>query len=161
VADSKRLQILKALTSLLEDISTGAGYSHDLYGRVFRGRELLDEAQPLPCVSILESLNPDRDMITVGGESGRKQIDRWYLLFHGWAEDDVNNPSDPAHHLMADVKRCLAQVMDQESDHFLLGGLIENASMEPGVVRPPSEVSSTATFYLRVVLKVVETLGNP
>lgn len=161
MADSKRLRILKAITAVLQGVNPVNGYGVDLSGSVYRGRTVFGEDTTLPCVSILEALNPDREMVTVGGNVDRKQKDRWHLLVQGWVDDDINNPSDPAHNLMAEVRKRLSCIFDDSSNNFLLGGLIEDAQLEPGVIRPPDETSAKAYFYMRFVVTVVEKLSDP
>lgn len=161
MADSKRLRILKAITSVLQGVTPVNGFQHDLSGAVYRGRLIFAEDTLLPAVSLLETLNPDRDMATVGGNVKRRQKDKWHLLVQGWCLDDIHNPTDPAHNLMADVKKRLSRILDDSTADYLLGGLIEEAELEPGVVRPPDETSSRAFFYLRLVVHVVEKLDDP
>ena len=103
--DSKRLTILRRLTALLETVTVSNGYQHDLDGRVFRGRSTISAEESLPLISIIESFNPDRDPNEAGGSHNRQQLDRWLILVQGWAEDDEDNPTDPAHNLLADVKK--------------------------------------------------------
>jgi hypothetical protein len=165
VADSKRLQILKALTAHLEGIQHINGYQNDLDGRVYRGRAVFGAETPLPCVTIVEALNPDRNPLEAG--DGLAQKDFWILLIQGWAESGSDeHPTDEAHNLMADVKKALGKIMDSGSPHnpnpsYMLGGIIEGFRTEPGTVRPPDENSARSYFYLRAVVEVVETLEDP
>ena len=162
MADTKRLAILKALTSLLqEDVSTANGYDYDLAGRVWRGRVNFSPAELAtgPQVSIIEALNPDRDMKEAGWEA--RQKDGWVLLIQGIAPDDRDNPTDPAHQLMGAVKKALAGIALRTSPRYMLGALVADFAMEPGTVRPPDEASAMAYFYLRVRLTVVEHLPDP
>jgi hypothetical protein len=64
------------------------------------------------------------------------------------------------------VKRRLSRIIypgtpQARNPEHLLGGVIEGFVCEPGVVRPADETSSTAFFYLRVVVKLVEYLDDP
>ena len=163
MADSKRLQILKALTTHLETVTVANGYQHDLAGKVLRGvLRVSDEDYAVPVVSILESFNPDRGPNEVGGDYRREQRDDWILLIQGWVADDPVNPTDPAHNLMADVKKCLARISDEEDPAYMLGDyLIAGIGIEPGVVRPPDETSAKAYFWMRIILKVTEKLADP
>jgi hypothetical protein len=152
MADTKRLQILKALTTLLE---TTPGVA-----LVSRGRTTFGERDPLPRVTIVEALNPDREMQPAGDRPQQK--DGWVLLLLGHAPDDRDNPTDPAHNLMGEVKKVLARIADRTSGgDFMLGGRIVGVDIEPGTVRPPDELSMLAYFYLRVRLTVVERLFDP
>lgn len=165
MADSKRLQILKALTAHLETIRVANGYQHNLNGRVYRGRAVFGSETPLPCVTLMESLNPDRNPLDAG--DGLVQRDLWVLLVQGWTDSgDEDHPIDEAHNLMADVKKCLGQIMNDGPPHkpnlsYMLGGIIDGFRMEPGTVRPPDENSARAYFYLRVVIDVAEKLEDP
>ena len=160
MADSKRLTILKALTTLLESITIANGYQHTLTGRVLRGHAVIGD-RPLPLVSIIESFNPDREPDEAGGHQSRVQKDKWILLVQGWVDDDFDNPTDPAHLLLADVKKCLSRLINDDDAEYCLGGLIVNARIEPGVVRPPDENSAKAFFWLRLQLEVTERLDDP
>lgn len=166
MADSKRLHVLKQLTVFLEGITPANDYDHDLSGRVSRGLAFISMETPLPWLNIVESLNPDRNPLEAG--PGLEQRDDWVLLIQGWVEtqDEDIYPTDKAHALMADVKRRLSRILDPgqpyaRNNEHLLGGAIEGFLCEPGVVRPPDETSSTAYFYLRVVVKLVEHLDDP
>lgn len=165
MADSKRLQVLKALTAHLETITLENGYQHALAGRVYRGRAVFGAETPLPCVSILEALNPDRNPREAG--AGIQTLDSWILLIQGWTEDGAEaSPTDPAHNLMADVKKALGQLMRDGSPtnpnpSYMLGGMIEGLRVEPGTVRPPDENSARSYFYLRAVVEIAESLEDP
>lgn len=171
--DSKRLACLKALTAhLSSEITLGNGYKHTLTNAVFRGRMFIDDDDPLPCVSILENINPDRFPIQAGGHDAGGplvQSDNWILLLQGWADDDKANPTDPAYELMADVKKALAKINDPGDPtrntpahaNYLLGGLVMKIGMEPGTVRPPDQNSAKAYFWIRIVLKFIESVSDP
>ena len=71
MADSKRLTTLKRLcTFLATEVTPANGYKHDLSpeGAVARGRLFFDSADPLPGISILENVDPDRFPRQAGGE---------------------------------------------------------------------------------------------
>lgn len=165
MADSKRLQILKALTAHLETIRPVNGYQHDLLGRVYRGRGAFGSETALPCLSILEALNPDRAPREAG--AGLRIKDDWILLIQGWTDTgDENHPTDEAHNLMADVKKALGVLMNEPSPtlpnpSYMLGGIIEGLRVEPGTVRPPDETSARSYFFLRAVVEVAESLEDP
>ncbi len=173
MADSKRLTALKALTAhLISEISIVNGYKHDLEPEsVFRGRMHSDDSDLLPALAILENVDPDRYPRRAGGEAQAPlQLEDWILLLQGWVEDDKVNPTDPAYEFMADVKKALALILQDEHPvhgtgkhpNYLLGGLIAGMTIEPGTVRPPIEqVSARAFFWLRIVLKFVEDPKDP
>ena len=62
MADPMRLVILKALCAHIEaQVRISNGFQHDLQGRVFRGRSVFGQDDPLPMVSVLEAPRPDQD----------------------------------------------------------------------------------------------------
>ena len=172
MADSKRLATLKALTTYLStEVAVANGYLHNLTGNVYRGRALFGDTTPLPCVSILDNLNPDRFPVRAGADSGEAGVSgqRWILLLQGWVDDDKVNPTDPAEQLLADVKKALAKLdhlphplsNEAPSPNYQLGGLIAGLEYEPGTVRPPDQNSAKAYFWMRVILKFTENVRDP
>lgn len=164
-----RLTILKRITDMLStDITVANGYNNTLTGAVYRGRQVFnDETDPLPCVSILEAPILEPAIEYTGDSYGMSGT--WRLFIQGWARDDIENPTDPAHILMYDVKRCLRQMVDRNNtSRYLLGKradgrqpLIRKADVGFGLVRPPTpNVSSRAFFYLPIDLGVVETADD-
>ena len=162
MADPKRLVILKALCAHIEaQVRVSNGFQHDLQGRVFRGRSVFGQDDPLPMVSVLEAPRPDQDLVTA---KNGMQLDDWPLYFQGWAQDDPSNPTDPAYRLAADVKQALAMLIDRRPEsapYYLLGDLILDLTISPGTVRPPDQLSSWAYFYLPVTVKLKESLTDP
>jgi len=165
-SDPLRLEIQKRLSTLLGSIAIADGYAHDIAGRVYRGRSVFGDETPLPALSILEAPIPldqlpsarDNDNL-VGG---------WELVLQGWVRDDKANPTDPAHPLLADVKRCLTiekRKVDYNGgpENGILGlGLYVTAMyIGPGVVRPPDEISAKAYFWLTITLDIAENMAEP
>lgn len=177
MADTKRLLMLKALTTHLRtEVTLANGYNFDLSGsapvRVYRGRMYYTEKMPLPCVSILDALNPDRFPRQAGDRdkwASATQHEGYVLLLQGWVEDDEENPTDPAHVLMGDVKKALAKINkgphplrpDDQHAAYQLGGLVTRIDIEPGTVRPPDELSAKAFFWLRASVGFAEDLDDP
>jgi hypothetical protein len=162
VADPKRLLTLKTITEwLANEVSIANGYEHDLGGnqprRVYRGRSVFSDSQPLPCIALLEGLNPDTDARPPNAAQDI-QINKWHLLVQGWVIDDEENPTDPAYRLAADVQKALAKLMPTLTQP---GGPVINAYLEAPVVRPPDDVSSRAYFWLRFVLTVKDNSRDP
>lgn len=167
MADSIRLQILKALTDHLKGITPANGYPYDLSNAVFRGRLIFGEDSPLPMLSILEA--PRSNAGVEGGEYLSARSETWNLLLQGWVNDDPENPTDPAYGLMDAVETRLSLIVKTKDDGsgrahdkavFLLGGLIGSLQFGPGVVRPPAEgVSSKAFFYLPVRVNLARIAG--
>lgn len=164
-----RLAILQALTAHLERITPGAGYQHDLSGKVFRGMNLIGaDRRDLPALSILEAPRPD--IAIFAGDWSEMRYDQWTLLIQGMAQDDKRNPSDPAYYLCADVEQQLSRITATRPatgnpaypQEHLLGGLITGLELAPPVVRPPEDkVSTTAFFFLPVRVGVAVDTGRP
>ncbi len=159
--DPFRLRVMKALTAALEEINPAADYQFDLTGKVFRGRDIFGDSDPLPMVSILEAIE-EQAQITAP-QAGPTSTGPWELLIQGFVEDDFQNPTDPAHRLMAEVKKRLVQERIRDRQYNILGmnGQVTDLKISHGVVRPPDEVSGKAYFWLRLTLVVVENLQDP
>jgi len=166
-ADPLRLRVLTRLTEELQAITPANGYRHDLSRAVYRGRDVFDRNDPVPMVSILESiLEKDQLQAPLGGSS---KAGPWELLIQGWAEDDKENPTDPGYHLLAEVQKRLVEMtrMPFEDpnrrgcDILQMGGIITALRFSRGVVRPPDEASYKAYFWLKVELDLVENLLEP
>lgn len=157
-----RLAILKSLTKLLaaEYGTDENGQPFDLRNKVFRGRNEFGTEYELPMLSILEHPRPGYS--TNAGENEARLEPSWDLLLQGWAKDDLENPTDPAHWLMAAVVERLGLVTERRSDGsnrpkdaeaYMLGfkNTVVSFDCGPGVVRPADKtVSSKAFFYLPV-----------
>lgn len=167
-----RLEVQKRLTALLEGIDTSdgyviaAGYSGNLVGAVFRGRAMFGDSDPLPMLSVLEVPIP-LDQIPAPRDSGYSS-GRWELMVQGFVQDDRENPTDPAHILLADVKRALAlesrkaNYPGPDTQGILgLGRQVTAIFIGPGVVRPPDELSAKAYFWLTITLDLAEDLTDP
>jgi hypothetical protein len=162
-----RLRILKKLSSIIETASFSYAYEENpavdvsLVGKVFRGRVIFGDSDPLPMVSILEVPLP-LDQVPSPSESPAS-TGRWELLLQGFVEDDHLNPTDPAHWLMAQVKAALATERRKMRDFqlFDMGKHVLNIFVGPGVVRPPDEMSAKAYFWLTVTLELAEDLSDP
>lgn len=171
-----RLRMLRNLTTWLEgtDAATfgvldAAGSTlTDFTDRVKRGRIMFGDKDPLPMLSILEVPIP-LDQIVPPPDSSYSS-GAWELLIQGFAVDDSDHPTDPAHVLMAAVKKRLAQAKIQTKAYresgigdFKVFGMkqITGMAIGAGVVRPPDEVSSKAYFWLNLTLDVAEDLADP
>lgn len=167
-----RLEIMKRLSDILREITPGNGYVLDFSGaedgdtnKVFRGRAIFGEGDPLPMLSILESPIP-LDQLPAPPDSGYNS-GGWELMIQGFVEDDKQNPTDPAHVALADVKKRLAieskKVSSMIPENGPLGLLdyVTKIGIGTGVVRPPDEVSAKAYFWLLIVLDIVEDVTEP
>lgn len=165
--DPLRLRVLKKLGEELQKITPANGYNVDLTRKVFRGRDVFDRNDPVPMVSILESILEKDQLQALPG--GSTKAGPWELLIQGWAEDDKDNPTDPAYHLLAQVQRRLVEITRMPyadanrrgCDILQMGGIITALRFSRGVVRPADDVSSKAYFWLKVELDLVENLLDP
>ena len=160
-----RLRILKAMTVALKEISPANGFATNVQGNVFRGRVIFGENDPIPLLSILEVPIPlDQTPAPTDSEFSSGG---WEIMVQGFVTDDPENPTDPAHLFMADVKKRLAQerrkalAMKSEEGIFGLGNFVTGMRIGAGVVRPPDEISAVAYFWLTVTLDIVEDLSDP
>lgn len=174
--DSKRLAVLKALSTHLADRLKGnAPYTVDIHKRVYRGAGYLDDEMSHPVLSIVEDPDADRYPAQAGKSAdtgGAVQKDDWQLLVIGRIVkgQSFETELDPGYEFMAQVKMCLSEIKQKFdpasgaliNPQALLGGLISDIMLEPGTVRPPAEQQSRyAYFWLRVTLNMVENLNDP
>lgn len=168
MADPFRLRVLMALTTALQEIRPANGYVNDLQTKVFRGRLIYGENDPLPMVSILEPPVPIDPIANAGGTIAGD----WDLLIQGFVKDDHKNPTDPAYVLLADVMKRLGIEQDRRdggrSLNILgfgggkgLGNEITKMTIGHGIVRPADDISARAYFWLTLTLNTAEDLKNP
>ncbi len=165
-----RLRISKKLTSILEGVLFSYPYATEqggpvvdlaMGGRVFRGRVIFGDSDPLPMLSILEAPIP-LDQVPSPPDS-TASTGRWELLVQGFVDDDPLNPTDPAQWLMAQTKVALATERRKARDFnlFDMGKHVTNMWIGAGICRPPDEISAKAYFWLNVTLELVEDLADP
>lgn len=162
MADSKRLVILKALTAQLETIMVTNGYQHDLAGKVYRGRSDFGSETQRPFVGIFE-VRPD-DNMNRADESVQKDL--WTLGIQGVVNSDTTHPTDPAHNLLADIRKALGQVLKPDTPVsrnplHMFEGLVADMTVDGGVTFNPEELQDAAVCVLKVSINLVETLENP
>ena len=172
--DPFRLRVLKALTDVIKTVTPANGYAHDLSdftdeagrtsARVFRGRDVFGFNDPLPMISILEAPRPmDQAFGTQGSAASTGD---WEILVQGFVPDDPENPTDPAHPLIADVMVAIAKAR-KESRRDLLGlgdtaPCVTDLRLGAPVVRPADDEMSTVAFaFLGVTMTLAEDLENP
>lgn len=156
---SFRLRVMKALTVQFEKINPTNGYEHDMRGKVFRGRiRYGDEDDPIPMISILEAPIPQE--VNNGSDASTGD---WELLIQGFVEDDKENPTDPAHDLMAEAKKILTETKVEYRGTNILGmqNRVFEMNIGQGAVRPPDDASDKAFFWLTLRLKLAEKLDDP
>ena len=164
-----RIRILKKLQTVLEGVDCARfaitdesnAPLADMTGRVARGRLIFGEKDPVPMISILEVPIP-LDQIVPPPDSTYSN-GTWELLIQGFAKDDPEHPTDPAHVLMAATKQRLAEEKRKNRDFklFGMGDKVTGLRIGAGVVRPPDEVSAKAYFWLNLSIDVVEDLFDP
>lgn len=166
--DPLRLRILKALTTSLLQITPANGYRLDLgpnnkfkRGKVFRGRLRYGPNDPLPMLSIIEAPIPLDPALTRG--ENVKSTGAWELLIQGFVDDDFENPTDPGHDFMAQVKHRLVYEKQRDRGHGILGGNLGISEMliGQGAVRPPEDTTEKAFFWLTLTIRFAENLDKP
>lgn len=159
-----RLRVLENLNACLEGITPANGYTFDLQGKVFRGRDVFGENDPLPMIAILEAIEQEPAENDDSPDMSREFKGQWRLQIQGFMEDTFDDhPTDPAHRLMAEVKKRLVEerIRDRGNNILGMGGRVYGLRFSPGVVRPADEISGKAYFWLRVTLFMVENLLDP
>ncbi|PBB41803.1 hypothetical protein CK222_21865 [Mesorhizobium sp. WSM3866] len=175
MADPFRLRVAKAIcNNVLKSITPTNGYQHDFSdftdeagrsaARVFRGRTVFGEGDPLPMLSVLEdprSREPGASNITSGNA-----VNEFRLLIQGFVQDDKDNPLDPAYYASADVITALVKAKKVRDYNFLdLGNVapcVIGLSIGEPVHRPPDDdVSAVAYFLVPVTLTLAENLETP
>lgn len=156
----KRLHILRALTDKLKEITPANGYTSDLSDAVFRGRNYFGQGDPLPMVAILQSPRTLEQLPPPG--QGTQYHGPTELLIQGFTPEDRMNPTDPAEYLMAEVKSCLAEVIDAiNASPTMQWQGITRLTLGPGVCRPADdEVSSVTYFWLSVTIEFTENVRD-
>lgn len=160
--DTKQLKILKALTALLETITTANGYDFDLEGHVFRGRRLIGAEESSPFVSIVESPRPDPQPIE-GGYGKPKRVEEWELMVQGWLKTSLTAPTDDLYLLKGAMEHRLQRINDETATgDYRLGGLVADVRIGPGVVvaATPQQAGIEA-LYLPLLVKYVANVANP
>ena len=168
MAEPVRLRIQRGICRVIAEISPDGGYHYNLRPteeipcRVFRGRVVFGDDDPLPMVSLLQApIQPDQ-VPSKGANPSR--TGPWELLLQGFVDDDFDNPTDPAEYLLADVQSRLAKeklkLYDDESTMFGVKG-VHDIHIGVGVVRPPDEISAKAYFWLPITLDVASDLSKP
>ena len=163
-----RLKFLQGLTTVLQGITPANGFSHDLSNATFRGRLTFGDSDPIPMVSVIEPPLMPPNAPTPLGASDRKES--WDLIVQGFADDDVDNPTDPAHFLLAEVKMALAAEVQKlqgvpTAANAVIFGIsrrkLISFETEIGFVRPSDDISAKAYFWLPLHIVVMESWLNP
>ncbi|MFC3724403.1 hypothetical protein [Neoaquamicrobium sediminum] len=145
------------MSGVLEEVAYDGG---TMAGKSFRGRMLYSDDDPLPMLSVLEPPIPLDVLFSKGDNPNSTGM--WELLVQGFVKDDPENPTDPAHHLMATTKARLVQEKrrDRGMNIFGMGGRVVEMFIGQGSVRPADDVSHRAFFWLTLTLRLVENLED-
>ena len=156
MADSKRLQILKALTTHLEGVE-----GFDITNKVWRGRQRPADESQTPFLLMFEMPpeyedRADRQMRSMP----------WYVGLQGYITPDRYHPTDPAHQFMAAVKQKLGELVDEggagmPGPNYMLGGLVEDIEVDGGMCFEADETTNCCFFALKLTLTIAENLGDP
>lgn len=161
MADSKRLQILKALTAQLQTITVANGFTTDIGNRVYRGRPDFGSETDKPFIGIFE-IRPEGSPLYADTDVEK---DNWSLGIQGVVEAGSEHPTDPAHNLLADIKRALSIVVRRHTPidpnpYENFGGLITGLEIDGGVTYVTAEDQSAAVCVCKVDIGLVEELGD-
>lgn len=163
MADSKRLSILKLLTTLLEGITPANGFTLDLTDQVYRGKfNFGTEVARTNLVSIVEApeqIEPDH--VT---DARERKIDLKVQLWGVTSgQGSSKHPADDAYVLLAEVLKRLSEVNNPNSaEYFMAGLLAEPMKLDAGVVRAPEEgLCRTPFFVANINLSYVENMMSP
>jgi hypothetical protein len=156
MADSKRLQILKALTTHLEGVT---GY--DLTGKVWRGRNRPADESYTPYLILFEM--PPEEEYRADLSVSRMP---WMIGIQGYIDAGHPHITDPAHNFMAAVKERLGPLVDnggagRPPPEFMLNGLVEDIEVDGGMVFAPDETTNACFFAMKLTLTITENLENP
>lgn len=169
MADPIRLQILKNLTTILEEpIDPPAEF--DLMTRVIRGRVTTGEEEQLPYVTIVEAPRPG-----FNAYAGSDQVTAttWPLLLQGYCKDDLKHPTDALYRFAAEVKLRLQAVVAERSngapaypEFYMLGRDDEGKTLcakfqfGPETVRPQDQSQGAKQcFYLPILITFAREVG--
>jgi len=138
--------------------------------RVYRGRTIFGEDDPVPAISILEApVDPRASTEVASTGTNREQvISEWTLFVQGWVPDDEENPTDPAYRLAAAIEHRLGLLFAKsrfgnplDPKTYLLGGRVAEIKIGASTVRPVDDLSVHAYCYLPVVLTLAGDVSQP
>lgn len=171
-----RVRLVEGLKAALEAITPANDYAHDLTDKVFCGRTLFGDSDPLPMVAILEAPQAPETFVSNDlAEPSSRGLGTIVFLIQGFmADDDEDNPSLAAYALLADVRRCLAAQRVRTTQHsrataplgmgreYSAANNVIDLDVGFGTVRPPDDyVSDKTNLWLTVTLRVAEDANNP
>lgn len=175
-----RLAVLRELCEQLKDVNPDRGFIHDLRDfdadgrterRVFRGRTRFGAGDPLPMISVLEDTRQDPTNAPPTTTSTVGMVE-WQIALMGFVEDDMDDPTDSAHFLSAEIMQRLGEIRAQGPDHStatrgnILGfgdecPCVNQVAIGQPVVRPAEDgVSVVAFFFIPITLTLIENLTD-
>lgn len=159
---STRLRVVDAVVAMLQQITPDNGHTTNVGTNVFLGREGYDSDDALPMISIIE----DPGMMDQEKEQKNSMTHdiELKLIIQGFAYEDSENPSRAVYHLLADIKRVIAQEHmlrggrgELEKNLLGLGGLVRSMFPSQGLVLPyGSDIGGTQAAYVILTLKYLE-----
>lgn len=156
MSDSKRLEIKKLLTEIIENTP-----GHNLKGKVWRGRNRPGAESGSPFVLMFE-LPPEDLQSRTSRDVARNQ---WSIGLRGYIRPDEDHLTDPADNFMADVLNHLSCITEnggggQTPDEYMLGRRITDFVVEPGIVFPGDETTNLCNFAVKIEVQLVEKIGE-
>ena len=155
MADSKRLQIKKAITTQLETIGGAT---------VLRGLTRLDDNETRRVeggdiiISLVESAEISK---TEYPETGGYTLESpWHLMLVGWVKPSSPSPDDAAEDLLQTVKQSLSEIMG-DTDDPPLNGRVESIFVNTGCCRGPDQQYTVSYFFLPITVNFNEDVRNP
>lgn len=176
--DPFRLRLMKAVSAQIKGITVENGYNFDLADyddeagrpmeRVFRGRDIFGESDPLPLVVILED---PRSEPSNNGSDGRAAINTFRILIQGFVVGETEHPLDAAYRLSADIITALVAGKRQGNQRNAfspntgilgMGSAITAMTIGQPVHRPGKDgVSDTSYMLVGVTFTLAENIEQP
>lgn len=160
MADSKRLQFLKQLTSTLEAL-TPDGQTEDLTGKVIRGVRTMGQEIDLPYILI--SQDPDN----FANHVSPVMYDSSFRLFLvGATNIDPEHPTDTAENFLAEVKQTIAQAITTDDRLNSVAAIplaqydIRDLRIGIGVTYTDKERNDSAMFLLELNMRITEDAND-
>lgn len=152
MTDPKALQIAKAISTRLAQITQANGYHTNIGTHVFRGKLALSE-DDVPGVTVME----DDDLVLEQSDTHDAMVSRYLnLSAEGIVACDPANPNDAAHLVLADIKRAL-----WDGD-LSFGGLVAKLAYKgQSIGARPDGLALVNARVEFMVLVAHETLNNP
>lgn len=171
--DPFRLRVLKAICNQIKTVKPANGFANDLSDfvdavgrpaeRVFRGRTVYGDNDPLPMVAVLE--DPRTLEANNGSANSQAAVNEFKILIQGFVTDDKLHPLDPAYRLSAEVITALVAGKKERFDILGTGSrapCVTSLQIGQPVHRPPDdEVSAVSYFLIGVTLTLAENLDTP